>query len=144
MDAATVTALAQARARKDAAYQAVKDMEESWKSYQPYREAAAELAQTTDALDKAEADFRQDALSEYGNTHQNKAEAYEIKITKSINIPDEGAAIRWSITNFTPALALNKKVFETAVKAGSIPVELAFMLDQPKVFIKADLSEWLK
>jgi hypothetical protein len=143
MDTQLIITLAQARANHDAAYQVTKALEDAFKVSPEWLEAAKKLEQSAVALNQADADFRQEALAEFGNTGKKQADAYEVKVTRSVTIPDEGAAVRWSITNFTPALSLNKKVFEAAVKAGSIPGDIAFALDTPKVFVKSDLSEWL-
>jgi hypothetical protein len=144
MDPKTITALAEARVDHDAAIEKLREFEANFKTTPEYRMFASVVEHTLLTLNLADEEFRTEALSTYGVDHQNKADAYEIKLVKSVTIPDEGAAIRWSISNFTPALALNKKVFETAVKAGSIPVDLAFSLEQPKVYIKSDLSAFVR
>jgi hypothetical protein len=143
MDKQLIATLAQARENHDQAYSDLKVMEDIFHLSPEWLSATSNLEQAAANLSKADADFRQEALATYGIDHLNKADAYEIKITKSITIPDENAAIAWCRTNFTPALALNKKVFETAVKAGSIPVDMGFALDVPKVFIKSDLREYI-
>ena len=51
-------------------------------------------------------------------------------------------AIRWCVSNFTPALKLDAAKFEKAVEEGSIPGDVATctITEEPKVYIAQDLS----
>ena len=144
MNTETITRLAEARVNHDKIIEEMHKMTEAFQSTQEYKNLNNAMAETSLALDKADELFRQEALSEYDGTTAGKhAPSYDVAISKSITIPDEGAAIKWSITNFTPALALKKKVFEDAVKAGSIPEELGKITEVPSIRIHSDLSDWL-
>jgi len=145
MNTEIITILAQARAKKNEATENMKAFKAAFESTPEYQALANNLAKATETENLADEQFRRSALILYESdpTNYKKAESYEIKMTAAVTITDEASAIRWSITNFTPALALNRKVFETAVKAGSIPADLATVSEQPKVFIKSDLSDWL-
>ena len=144
MDTQTITALAQARREHENSMAELRHLEATFKNSMVWQAMANVERIDAQLLEEADAAFRQEALSNYGVDQNKHQDCYDIKLVQSVSIPDEGAAIRWCVTNFTPALTINKKVFETAVKAGSIPADIAFALEQPKVFIKSDLSEWLK
>jgi hypothetical protein len=157
MDTQIITNLAKARAEHEKSLAALRQMEADIKANPVYQKLQNIVQLDAQYLAEADEVFRQEALSNYGIDGNKHKDCYDIAINKTVTIPDEGAAIRWSITNFTPALALRwsitnftpalalrKKVFEDAVKAGSIPNELGFALDVPTVRIHSDLSEWLK
>jgi hypothetical protein len=143
MNTETITRLAEARIHHDKVIEDMHKMTEAFQSTQEYKNLNNAMVETSLALDKADELFRQEALSEYETAQAKHNPSYDIKLTNSITISDEAAAIKWSITNFTPALSLNKKVFETAVKAGSIPTDLATVEETPKVFVHSDLTDWL-
>lgn len=144
MNTEIITTLAQTRARKAEVVENMKAVKAAFEATAEYQTLAAELKQVTEAEERADLQFRSAALVLYlQDPATKKTDSYEIKAITAVVIPDEGAAIRWSITNFTPALTLNRKVFEIAVKAGSIPAELATVAEEPKVYIKSDLSAWL-
>ena len=144
MDTQIITNLAKARAEHEKSLAALRQMEADIKANPVYQKLQNIVQLDAQYLAEADEVFRQEALSNYGIDGNKHKDCYDIAINKTVTIPDVGAAIRWSITNFTPALALRKKVFEDAVKAGSIPNELGFALDVPTVRIHSDLSEWLK
>ena len=144
MDAQIIINLAQARANHEKSLAELRQLEAKFKAGHEYQQWANIVQNDADLLAKADELFRQEALSGFGTIKEKHAPAYDVAINKSITIPDEGAAIRWCITNFTPALALNKKVFETAAKAGTVPNALANYNKIPTVKIHSDLSEWLK
>ena len=143
MNTETITRLAEARVNHDKIIEEMHKMTEAFQSTPEYHALNNAMAETSLALDKANELFRQEALSEFGTTQEKHAPAYDVAISKSITIPDEDAAIKWSITNFTPALAFKKKVFEDAVKAGSIPEELGKITEVPSIRIHSDLTDWL-
>jgi len=142
MDTQTIIKLAQARAKRAAAKEALDALMDAFTQSTPYDQASIALAYAKADEAQAEADFRTDALAAYGRDQEKHTPAYDIRMEAKITIPDEGAAIRWCITNFTPALTLNRKVFDASI--GAIPADVAFVIPTPKVFIKGDLSEWLK
>ena len=45
--------------------------------------------------------------------------------------------------NFTPALKLNEAVLKAAAKNGTVPAEIVTVIEQPKVYIDSDLSQFL-
>ena len=98
--------------------------------------------------DAVVADFEQQvrikATEQYLSDGIKKQTGYEVKTIININIPDETKARDWCITNFTPALLLNKKIFETAVKNNTVPIDLATISEEPKVYIAMNLDKALK
>lgn len=77
-----------------------------------------------DLITQLEANIKQQALS----LHELCAELPErvaVKMFTVIDPYDEQKAKEWSLSHFTPAIKLDTKVFEKAVKDGNIPVELA-------------------
>ncbi len=73
-----------------------------------------------------------------------KADAYipdrvSVKMFTVVSIPNELAAKTWAISNFTPALKLDTKVFEDAAKKGNIPAEIATVTKEPRAQIATKL-----
>jgi hypothetical protein len=94
-----------------------------------------------EAIRIAEDKVRADALEAYQADPKNKKQpGVQIKLFKVANITDEAKARQWCITNFTPALKLDTKTFEKAVKDGTVPAELATITEEPRAQIDADLS----
>jgi len=69
--------------------------------------------------------------------------AVTVKEFTVVTIPDEMKAREWSFTNFRPALKLDAKVFEKAVKDGTVPAELATVATEARAQIATDLSKYL-
>ena len=143
METKVISNLAQARARKSKAIEAIKKLELDLYATAEFQNLATEKEIADKELADAESDFTQFALADFAATQEKQGEAHEIKQMSSVTIKNEAESVSWCKANFTPALSLNKKVFETAVKAGSIPAELATVETTPKVYIKSDLSAWL-
>jgi hypothetical protein len=139
----TITTLAEARLDHAKALADLRQAEANFKATPEYQRLLNLERMTASLEEQADTDFREYAITDYQVEGLKHASAYDIAIGHTVIILDEGAAIRWSITNFTPALALRKKVFEDAAKAGTIPSELATVKDEPQVRIHADLSAWL-
>ena len=104
-------------------------------AFKALSEAGTEADETTAQL---EADIRKMALDMYG------ADAYipervTVKMFTVVNIPNELAAKTWAISNFTPALKLDTKVFEDAAKKGNIPAEIATVQKEPRAQIATKL-----
>ena len=144
MDTKTIANLAQARANHEKSLAELRKLEADFKASKAYQEWSQVVQADAALLDEADKAFRAAGTAEYIAKGEKHLPSYDVAINASVTIPDEGAAIRWSITNFTPALALRKKVFEDAVKAGSIPAELGTVQNLITVKIHSDLSEWLK
>lgn len=62
-----------------------------------------------------------------------------VKVFTVVSIPNELAAKTWAISNFTPALKLDTKVFEDAAKRGNIPAEIATVQKEPRAQIATKL-----
>jgi hypothetical protein len=103
--------------------------------------AVSKIAEEARANEAAlDAALREYALKQHavdGNKHPH--EKIEIKNFTVVEIPNAEAAREWSFTNFRPALKLDTKVFEKAAKDGSIPVDLARIIEEPRILISSKL-----
>jgi len=75
--------------------------------------------------------------------NKNPHPAIAIKIFSAVKILDESAAREWCFANFRPALKMDTRIFEKAVKDKSVPIELATVSDDPRAQIASDLGEHL-
>lgn len=80
---------------------------------------SADAAKTE--LDDCDKQVRGDLLANYEFQRIKKDTGFEIKIMKSVVIPDIPKAVEWCLSHFTPALKLDEKIFKSAVKSGTIP-----------------------
>lgn len=135
-----------AHARKLAAESAAKSkaMLEAFQNSPDYAEAKADATDAAALVERLENTLRAEALGKYEADQNKKGEGYEIKTETSVEIPDTQAAINWCKANFTPALKLNESILKTAAKNGTIPPEIVTVTNNPKVYIKSDLSEFLE
>lgn len=109
-----------------------------------YLEAKTNLEAARTAEKEADAWIRELALQEYAEIpNKNLHDRVTIKINTSVDVPDEKIAVMWCLHNFTPALSLNRKVFDAAVKAGTISDGIAKVVEKPTVNIASDLSDYL-
>ncbi len=91
-------------------------------------------------IQRLEETIRNEALTEFAfNGTKKPHEAVTIKMFKTVTVKDEAQAREWCFTNFRPALKLDAKVFESAVKDGNIPAELATVKDEPRAQIATKL-----
>lgn len=100
---------------------------------------ADEFQQKADEeVSRLEALIRQQAL----DLHALAAELPErvtVKMFTVVSEYDKTAAREWCFSNFRPALALDAKTFEKAVKDGNIPVEIATAVKEPRAQIDTKL-----
>lgn len=73
---------------------------------------------------------------------QSLPTSVKVKNFTEAHIEDEKKAREWCLENFTPALTLDKKVFEKAIKDGSIPSELGTVSVVKRAQVASDLSEY--
>ncbi len=66
-------------------------------------------------------------------------ERVKVKMFSVIPPYDKAAAREWCFANFRPALALDEKTFEKAVKDGNIPPELATVIKEARAQIATKL-----
>lgn len=104
-------------------------------AFKALSEAGTEADETTAQL---ETEIRKLTLDMY------KADAavpdrVSVKMFTVVSIPNELAAKTWAISNFTPALKLDTKVFEDAAKKGNIPAEFATVQKEPRAHIATKL-----
>jgi hypothetical protein len=140
----TIKKLAQARADAEKSQAALKAIREDFEKSEAYTTAVANLAAATVALTTTDLNFRIEALATFKADENKHADAYEVKDETTVSIPNEAAALGWCRKNYTPAIRLDVKEFSRAAKAGSIPAKLATVKVEPKIYVKGDLSAWLK
>ena len=104
-------------------------------AYKALSEAGDETDQTIAII---ESDIRNMTLDLY-MADAAIPERTGIRNKTTVNIPSELSAKTWCIDNFTPALALDKKVFEDAAKKGNIPSILATVTTEATVTIATKL-----
>ena len=90
--------------------------------------------------------LKEEAISAYGVDLDKKPEhgGYEIKMSTVVTLMDEPHLREWLFENFRPALKVDTKVVEKAAKDGTIPAEFAEVKEEPKVYVKSDLSSFLE
>lgn len=135
--------LAQARAAEETAkdkqnkiIEGVKTTDD-WTAAQYVRDTARQL------IEKLEDEIKVEALATFSSTGTKKQEAVTIKEFAVVTIKDEALAREWCMTNFRPALKLDTKTFEKAVKDGTVPDVYATVTTEPRAQIATDLSEYL-
>jgi len=69
---------------------------------------------------------------------------YEIKNSTVVEMTDDAGLREWLFQNFRPALKTDVKMVEKAAKDGNIPPQFVSVTEEPKVYIKSDLSKFLE
>lgn len=121
---ALLDSLKAAREQSAAASEAKRRMVEEVKALPKYQEADAAQQTADDLVSKLEATIRRMAL----DLHALAAELPErvkVKMFTVVNEYDANAAREWCMSNFRPALKLDTKTFDDAVKKGQVPAEIA-------------------
>lgn len=132
-----------ARETRDAEKTVAADLYEALKSNPDFKawEEAKTMTKTSDLLvEELEAQVREAALEEY-KAHGTKQphERVTIKMFSIVKPYNEDAAREWCFSNFRPALTLDAKTFEKAVKDGQIPPSIAESDSEPRVTIATKL-----
>ena len=104
-------------------------------TFKALSEAGAEADETVTEL---ESTIRYHTLDLY-KADAALPERVSVKMFTTVSIPNELAAKTWAISNFTPALKLDTKVFEDAAKKGNIPAEFATVQKEPRAQIATKL-----
>ena len=104
-----------------------------------HAEAVAKTNELTEQL-------KQDGIDIYNLDGEKKPEhgGYEIKMSTVVTLMDEPHLREWLFENFRPALKVDTKVVEKAAKDGTIPDRFAEVKEEPKVYVKSDLSGFLE
>jgi len=136
--------LAIARAEADAAHKMKQHIEQEFWAQPENIEVLNKQAQTKTKVSELESELRDIILPTYDPENGKMFDGYGFRSRTTVTITNEKDALQWCLRNFTPALSLNKKVFETAVKAGSIPDELATVETSQTVIIAQDLSSFVE
>ena len=116
--------LKDARNRKELAEATGKELLARFQETEAWQNSQASRAFASTEVDTLESEIRQVALSLY-EENAELPKAVTVKWFRAVKIASEEKAREWCFTNFRPALKLDNKTFEKAVKDGSIPVELA-------------------
>jgi hypothetical protein len=132
--------LAAARYLVEEARAAMKEMVENVQQSDAYlaSESARKLGEDEIARITSEiCDLALNSFADTGEKHPH--EKVEVKVFKVVSPYDEKKAREWCLTDFRPALKLDKTTFEKAVKDGNIPAELAYFVDDIRVQIASKL-----
>lgn len=131
--------LAEERAINATLRDAKRKMIDAVQQSEDYKMADAATAASDEIMTQLEEQIRTMTLGLW--TEQKELpDRVTVKKFQTVKIIDEGEALQWSIRNFTPALQLNKKVFETAAKAGSLPNHIAVVEVEPRAQIATKLD----
>ena len=142
-----LTLLAKARQLEELAKLAKKDAVAEFEA-SPYFQAlqvnhAEAVAKTNELTEQ----LKQDGIAVYTMDGEKKPEhgGYEIKMSTVVTMNFEEPVIReWCFANYRPALKLDMKLVEKAAKDGNLPPDFSSVSEEPKVYIKSDLSKFLE
>lgn len=103
-----------------------------------YQSADATTNEMDAAITRLETQIKAQALAMY-DTGAELPEPVKVKWFTTVAPYDETKAREWCFTNFRPALMLDSKTFEKAVKDGSIPDDLATVSKEARAQIATKL-----
>ena len=139
--------LAKARQFEELCKKAKQDAMAEFEASPFYQALQVNHAQAVAKTNELTEQLRQDGLDIYNLDGEKKPShgGFEIKTSTKVIFSFEEPVIReWCFDNFRPALKLDTKVVEKAAKDGNLPPNMASVSEEPKVFIKTDLSGFLK
>jgi hypothetical protein len=111
---------------------------EQAKARAEYAEADSKQAQADEAAVSLENEIKKIAL-DLAELCAELPERVKVKMFAIVTPYDKVAARDWCFVNFRPALALDEKTFEKAVKDGNIPAELATVIKEARAQIATKL-----
>ena len=139
--------LAEARRDLMQAKLAQADILEAAKQCEAYRTFEAKRLNKSLLVDELERDVKNWGIANFDG--QNKKVHAKVNI-KTFDVSkvtyDKNKARNWCISNFTPALKLDEKLFENSALDGTIPAEIATVTfaTEDRAQIASDLSEYLE
>jgi len=129
-----------ARENADLVREAKQKMRDEFQANTEWLALEAKEYDAKELIARLEETICNEALTEFAfNGTKKPHEAVTIKMFKTVTVADEAKAREWCFTNFRPALKLDTKAFESAVKDGNIPAELATVKDEPRAQIATKL-----
>ena len=146
MDNLLVRDLAYARRLKEQIKSAMKYELDKLTNSPEYRELEASLQKAVQTEKECEGKVKDAAFATFeasGQADKHPHEAVTIKEFTRCEITDHSLALKWCITNFTPALSLDEKMFVDLAKKGGAPEELVKLSAEFKATISQDLSGYL-
>lgn len=132
------------RISMDAAKTTMSEIIEKAKQEMTYRDADADASLCTAKIMEIVQLINDQCLPQFamdGEKHLH--EAVIVKEFDVVNPYDPQRATAWCFTDFHAGLKLDVKSFESEVKAGRVPAELASVTKEPRVQIASDLSKYL-
>ena len=111
---------------------------EQAKARAEYAEADSKQAQADEAAISLENEIKKIAL-DLAEICAELPERVKVKMFAVVTPYDKVAAREWCFANFRPALALDEKTFEKAVKDGNIPADLAQVVKEARAQIATKL-----
>ena len=143
----TIKALAKARQFEELTKKAKQDAVAEFEASPFYQALMVQAADAQKDVIMFTEQLKEEAVSQYGVDLDKKPEhgGYEIKMSSKVIMHNEEPVIReWCFENFRPALKLDMKVVEKAAKDGNLPPDMSSVVEEPKVYVKSDLSGFLE
>lgn len=130
--------LREARNESALAREAKRKIVEAAQQTTEYQSADATTNEMDAAITRLETQIKAQALAMH-DTGAELPEPVKVKWFTTVAPYDETKAREWCFTNFRPALMLDSKTFEKAVKDGSIPDDLATVSKEARAQIATKL-----
>jgi len=111
---------------------------EQAKARTEYAEADSKQAQADEAVISLENEIKKIAL-DLAEICAELPERVKVKMFAVVTPYDKVAVREWCFSNFRPALVLDEKTFEKAVKDGNIPADLAQVVKEARAQIATKL-----
>lgn len=139
--------LAQLRAKAEAAIKEKEDAEATAKStpqWEAYDEAYRAARTAEDDADKFEFALKGEFVATFDGATKKPYDGVMIEETQTGRITDEAAALKWAMTNYTPAVLLDKRAIEKAAKDGTIKQDWVTVEVGIRAKFATDLSGYLE
>ena len=138
--------LAKARQFENLCVLARKDALAEFEASEYYQTLMVQAAEAQKDVIMFTEQLKEEAISKFGIDLDKKPEhgGYEIKMSTVVSLTNEPKLREWLFENFRPALKVDAKVVEKAAKDGTIPADFAEVKEEPKVYVKSDLSKFLE
>ena len=135
--------LAYSRMIAEAAKDAKKRLEEEFWARPENQEILEATSHAVEVLAECESKARRVIAEAYDPENGKKFDGYGYREVTRVTITNMQNAFQWCLKNFTPALAINTKIFERAAKEGNVPEHLASVETEIVVTIAQDLSAFV-
>lgn len=139
--------LAQLRSIAEISITAKQDAEATAKAtpeWEAYDEAARNARAAENEADEYETALKAEFVKNFDGATKKPYDGVMVEETRTGKILDEAAALKWALTNFTPAILLDKRAIEAAAKNGTIKQDFVTVEIGTRAKFASDLSGYLK